>query len=294
MPLLFKNIQMKKYLLFTFCSVFFCQYALAQSGWTREKNNYFIKADYTFYNATDYHNINGDVLKTSRFKQNTIALYGEYGISKRFAASAYLPLFRQNGYETTETVNGTGDLKLELKYALVKGKFPVAVSVAPELPTGPKNLYAKNISNPLDKINLPTGDGEFNVWTTVAASHSFYPVPLYTSVYSAFNWRTKFGDRNFQNQFQAGIEAGYKIKNKFWLNAKLLALTGVGQKPQFADFIRSDGTAYTAVTLGGLYEIGNHWGITGQYFRCNSLIAKATNIYAANIFSFGLTYNKMR
>jgi hypothetical protein len=53
-----------------------------------------------------------------------------------------------------------------------------------------------------------------------------------------------------------------------------------------ADFIRGDGTSYTGISLW-LYEIGNNFGLTAQYFNSNSAIVKAKNIYSNNIL-FGI------
>jgi hypothetical protein len=55
-----------------------------------------------------------------------------------------------------------------------------------------------------------------------------------------------------------------------------------------ADFIRGDGTSYTGISLGGLYEFGNNFGLTAQYFNSNSAIVKAKNIYSNNILSLEL------
>ena len=283
----------KKYLLFLLVLTYSAS-SFSQSGWTREKKNFFLKADHQFYNSVDYHNNAGTVIKTSRFSQKTFSLYGEYGISKKFSINANIPVFRLNGYETTETVGGFGDILIELKYSVKKGKFPIALSIAPSFPTGTKTLFAKSKLNSFDKIDLPTGDGEFNVWTTAAISHSFYPKPMYASAYTSFNLRTKYKDRNFKNQLQTGVEFGYKFANKLWLSGKLFVFTGLGSQPTVADFIRGDGTSYTGATLSTLYEFGKHIGINVQYFKCNNLIVKARNTYAVNTFSFGITYSKKR
>jgi hypothetical protein len=264
----------------------------AQSGWTKAKDTYFFKLDYSAYTSSDFRNNEGNSLETSDFSQKAISLYGEYGITDRFTAITFIPLMKQNAYETTNTVSGFGDVKLELKYSLLKNAFPLSISIAPEFPTGNANNFATNNSNSLEKINLPSGDGEFNVWTTLAASHSFPGSNTYISAYTAFNYRTKYEDRYFQNQFQSGLEVGHLFFNKLWLNTKLSIQTGVGQDPEFADFIRGDGTTYTAVSLGGLYEIGKNFGITAQYFNSNSAIVKAKNSYASNLFSFGIVYQK--
>ena len=284
---------MKNLLIFSFASTFCFNY-YSQSGFTREKKNFFAKADYQFYNSVDYNNNNGTKIKTSEFSQKTFSLYGEYGISERFAINANIPVFRLNGYETTNTVSGFGDVSVELKYALKKVKFPIALSIAPSLPTGKQQLFANSKINSFDKIDLPTGDGEFNVWTTAAISHSFYPKPMYASAFTSFNYRTKYKERNFQNQFQTGVEFGHKFVDKLWLSGKVFVLTGVGPQPIFADFIRGDGSSFTGLTVSTLYELGQHLGLSAQYFRCNSLIVDARNNYAAGTFSFGVTYVKKR
>jgi hypothetical protein len=96
-----------------------------------------------------------------------------------------------------------------------------------------------------------------------------------------------YKDRNFQNQYQTGIEVGINF-DKLWINTKVSILTGVGRQPMTADFIRGDGTSYTGISLGGLYEFGNNFGLTAQYFNSNSAIVKAKNIYSNNILSLEL------
>lgn len=181
----------------------------AQSGWTKAKNDYFFKLDYSAYKSSDFRNNDGKSLKTSDFSQKAVSIYGEYGITDRLTTITSIPFFKQNDYETTNNVSGFGDVRLELKYQLLQKSFPLSISVAPELPTGRANNFATNNQNPLDQINLPSGDGEFNVWTTLAVSHSFAPSKLYASAFSAFNYRTTYQDRDFQNQFQSGVEVGY-------------------------------------------------------------------------------------
>jgi hypothetical protein len=266
----------------------------AQSGWTRAKNDIFVKLDFTALKSNQYHNLAGDVVKTNTFQQQAALLYGEYGITGRFAINASLPLIKVNAFNVSKRVAGIGDARIEFKYALLKGKFPLAISIAPEIPTGPKTLLSQNLTNSFEKINLATGDGEFNIWTTLAVSHSFYPKPAYASLYTAFNKRTKFEGQTFQDQVQIGGEFGYKVKNKLWLSAKMYSLFGAGKKPVFADFIRANGTAFTAYSFAGLLELGKHWGVSAQYFRCTDLFFKTTNLYVAGQLSIGVSYQRKR
>lgn len=267
----------------------FSQFAASQSGWVRQKDDYFIKPDYTFYSSANYHRINSDLQITSPFRQKTYSFYFEYGLNNTWAFNGYIPVLKQNAYENTEQVSNIGDIKLELKYSIQKGSFPAALSFAAEFPTGPKELLAKNKTNPLETVNLATGDGDFNLWTIFAISHSFYPKPFYASAYGSYNWRAKFDD-----QVQAGVEAGYKLKDKFWLISKLSVLTGFGERPEIVDFIKTDGLSYTSFTATGLYEVGKHWGIGFQYLKYNGAIIKLRNTYGADVYSVYLTYNKKR
>jgi hypothetical protein len=148
--------------------------ATAQSGWTRAKNGFFGKLDVSHLSSDHYFSTTGTKLTTSKFQQTSLTFYGEYGLKNRLTLITSLPILRRNAFETTNGVFGLGDLKLELKYRLTKNPaWPVALSIAPELPIGRKNAFAQNKTNPAEKINLPIGDGEFNVWTTLAASKSF-------------------------------------------------------------------------------------------------------------------------
>ena len=278
--------------IFLTLSIFFATNRNAQSGWTKAKNTYFLKIDYSGYKSTDFRNNEGASLKTNSFSQRATSFYGEYGVTDRLTATTYIPIYKQNGFETTNNVSGFGDVKLELKYGILQKSYPLSISITPEFPTGTSDNFAKDNNNSLITVNLPSGDGEFNVWTTLAVSHTFTPLNLYLSAYSAFNYRTKYKERDFQNQFQSGIEVGYLLFDKLWLNSKLSIQTGVGEKPEFADFIRGDGTTYTAISIGGLYEVSKNFGITAQYYNSNSAIVKAKNIYVSNILSFGIVYQK--
>lgn len=271
-----------------------CLVAMAQSGWVKDKGVFFIKADVSRYASTDYRNLAGNKVNTSKFNQQAFSIYGEYGLAKRFTGIINLPVLKHQGYATTNNVIGVGDVRLELKYAIQKGKYPISVSVAPEIPTGTQGLKGVAKDNSGAFINLPTGDGEFNVWTTAAISHSFYPKPFYATIYNAFNYRTSYKDQDFQNQYAAGAEFGYKLEDKVWLTAKYSATTGVGTAPVFADFIRGNGVSFSTLVLSSTYELDKHWGLTGQYSKIHSGIVKAKNVYAANMFSIGLTYDKKR
>lgn len=263
----------------------------AQSGWTRDPKGLFIKLDFSRLSADQYYNPNGEKLTTSTFNQNTFNLYGEYGFRKRLTFILQAPLLRFNSFETTQTVAGMGDIRLEAKYRLTKDKLPVAISVAPEIPTGRANAYASNKTFPDDKANLPTGDGEFNVWVTLAASKSLGK--CYASVYGAYDIRTRYDGKKFRDLYQFGAEIGYNPWRPLWLNAKIKAQFSDGNS-KFPDlgFVRGDATTYTLLSAEAFYKINKNWGVTGTYLTGNDWIAPFRNIYIAPYFSVGVVYEK--
>ncbi len=263
----------------------------AQSGWTRPQKGLFLKLDGSFFSSDQYYNPEGDGLTTSEFRQNSLNLYGEYGFRDRLTFIVQAPLLRFNSFETTETVAGFGDLRLEAKYRLTSNDFPVAVSIAPEIPTGRANAYAANKEFPDDQINLPTGDGEFNVWATLAASKSFGKV--YASAFAAYDFRTKYEGEKFRDLYQFGAEVGFNPWKPLWLNAKLRAQfsNGESQSPELS-FLRGDGTTYTLASAEAFYKINKNWGVAATYLTGGDWIAPFRNIYIAPYFSVGVVYER--
>lgn len=261
----------------------------AQSGWVREKGSIFLKNDAFFFQSTRYLNLQGDELRTARFSQYMIQLYGEYGLGKRFALQVYAPLIRWNQFETTDPAIGQGDLKLELKYALLRGKTPVSFAIAPEFPTGRAQALAANRSIPGDGIFLPTGDGEFNVWSTLAASRSFGT--WYLSLYAAYNFRTQYQGLAFRDLYQAGGELGFHPIDPLWLQLKsrIQGSIGESQHPELG-FVRGDATTYTAMSLGIWYELNQTWGLSLESGIATPWILGLRNIYAAPYYSAGVSW----
>ena len=262
----------------------------SQSGWVREKGKYFIKQDFNYFESDDYYNLEGNRVETSVFRQTTLQLYAEYGIMSRLAINASFPVYRWNSFETTEKVSGIGDARIELKYAIMKGKFPLSISVAPEFPTGPSELFAQNKNFIFERANLPTGDGELNVWNTIALSHSLSKIPMYLSVFTAYNYRTEYEGREFQDQLESGLEVGYQFFGSLWLIHKTLIREGMGEDPERAGFIRGDGTTFTAHSIQAMWQYHNSWGVSFQYFNYSDLIIPRRNLYSDGLFSFGILY----
>lgn len=261
-----------------------------QSGWTKSKGSLFAKLDFSHLSASKYYTPSGNALTTSVFNQTSLNWYGEYGLSDRWTLVSAMPLLRKNAFETSEAVYGIGDLRLEIKYRLLKD-FPVTLSIAPEFPTGRRNAFAASKSDPLDKINLPTGDGEFNVWSTLAASQSFGK--LYGTVYGAYNYRTQYEGLDFRDLYQFGVEVGVNPLSGLWVNAKVRSQFSTGDSiyPELG-FVRGDATTYTLYSFEAFYKLNDRIGVSGTFLSGGDFIAPFKNIYIAPYFSLGIVYEK--
>lgn len=265
----------------------------SQSGWTKSKSAYFGKLDFTSFTAEKYYTLSGKQLTTNAFKQNSVNLFFEYGITDQLTAILNVPLLRINSFETSNAVFGNGDARIELKYRITSSSsIPLAVSIAPELPIGRANALASNKINPVDKINLPLGDGEFNVWSTVAIS-----LPLgkaYISSFGAYNWRTKYEGKSFRDQYQFGAEVGVNPLKPLWMNAKLRGQYAIGESrhPDLS-FVRGDATTYTLISFEAFYKINQKLGFSATYLTGANLLAPYKNIYIAPYFSLGIIYQKI-
>lgn len=268
------------------------QTAFGQSGWTKANTEGFYQLSFNRFSSEDYFTLDGEQLKTNQFTQNSLVFYGEYGITDKFTVIANWPLQVWNGFSSTETVSGLGDLRLEFKHALLKKYLPLAISVAPELPIGKANNFAQSKLNDFESINLPSGDGEFNVWTTLATSFSLPNAPLYGNLFGSYNYRTEYDGISFSDQIGLGIEFGYKIADLVWVNSRINALTSVDDIEVITDFVRGDGSEYTSYSFGAAMPIYKGINLSLNYRNYADFLFERRNIYSAGTFSIGVYYER--
>ncbi|MEM6261519.1 MAG: hypothetical protein AAGI38_03350 [Bacteroidota bacterium] len=266
---------------------------MAQNGWVRDKGGFYAQLSYNYFNSDRFFNISGEEqFGANSFIQHSVGFYGEYGVTDRFDIIADVPLFRANRFETTETATGIGDLQLQLKYGILTGSVPVAIIVAPEFPTAQANNLVENREIPGDVANLPTGDGEFNLWTTAVASHGLESIPLYGVLHAGYNFRTQYDGLEFRDQYRIGIEVGYTIKEKLILIGRLMALQTIGDDQTTNSFIRTDGTGFTSYSYGLFYKATDNLRLIA--FAQNYLGGpiERRNVYQAPFLTFGVAWEK--
>jgi hypothetical protein len=270
-------------------ALFLPQNTSAQGGWVKAPQEYFIQLGVSQLSSKNYYNLDGErQTSVNTFRQTSLQLYGEYGISGRLTGIVQCPVLRAHSYNTTNTVVGIGDARLSLKYGLWQHPAAIALLVAAELPTGAKNKYAvSKKANELgykERANLGTGDGEWNFWNTLAVSYSFYPKPAYLSFYGGYNLRTKA----FSDQYEFGGEAGYTFAKTVWFGLKSSVRKTRNGGVIRAPFFRGEGTEYTATSVALAYQWPSGLGIVAEYFDYSDLIVKRRNIYSAPILTIGI------
>ncbi len=246
---------------------------------------------FTSLNSEEYFNLKGQKLSTSEFQQESVLVYGEYGLGHRFAAVLNYVAYRWNAFETTDRVSGSGDAFIGVQYAILKDDFPLSITVGSELPIGASDLKAQNNNSPfVDQINLPTGDGEWNVWSTLALSHSFPKLKMYTTLSTGFNYRTEYEGSDFNNQVKSNLEIGFEPIEKLWVQARLGVYETLGTPESGVDFIRGEGTAFTTYGVGLAYDLSKGFGINMHGTFYGDFLISRKNIYSAPVVSGGIFY----
>lgn len=264
----------------------------AQSGWTRKAKSFYVQSSISHYSSRDYYSTEGTLFNSgSRFNSSALILYGEYGITDRLTALVDLPALILNSFSSTETVAGVGSLKAGLKYKLFN-ELPIAIQADFEIPTDDGTNFARskqpNALGTFDRINLPTSDGEFNVWTTLVGSHSFGQGKTYASLYTGINFRTE----SFSNQFQAGGEIGHLFFEKLYLIGKLRILEKLssGEGNQGGSFLYGEGTTFTSYGFNAIYKTGKHMSLIAAYSDYAGFIVERRNVYDGPTFSLGISF----
>lgn len=260
---------------------------LAGGGWPQPKKSGFLKFSQWWLRANGFYNKEGNIIPITTTGVYTSSFYGEYGVTDRFTAIAYVPFFMRstlNSRETTDgqklsegdALNGFGDVDLTFKYGLItKGPIVVSASLTLGIPSG-------NPSGGRTEL-LQTGDGEFNQMLTVEASHSFYPAPVYMTVLGAFNNRTN----NFSDELRYGGEIGVS----FWKFTAIARIYGVeslqngDEQIVTANGIFNNNVEYISYTPELLFQATEHFGLSigmGGAFSGNQILADRS--YNAGVF----------
>ena len=257
--------------------------AQAGGGWTRPQGHGYAKVGLTLANTTKYHPLEGGTVNTAQFRQQVYSVYAEYGLTPRLEATLNFPVFRRATFPNTSPGQGVGDPEFGLRYGLLTGKWPLAVQVAAQAPLGNPNTRGFNNNDPTDFVYLPTGNGQWNIWTRAALSHTLSTLPAFITLEAGYNLRTG----GFTNQYTYGAQFGYKFFDKLWLTATARTLDNVHapNPDKLAKIGLGEGVAYSAASLGASYNITKNLSVTADVAGG---FGKLRNVYSGVQSTFGV------
>ncbi len=255
---------------------------LFAQGWVKEKGSVYSKVAENIVNSNKYYAPDGNTVSIITIGQYQTSLYGEYSISKKITGIINFPFyvkqtlnniqFKQSGKTIPgDQTSGVGDADLGIKYGFFQDKkIVLSTSLILGLPFGKTGAGSTGI--------LQTGDSEFNQVIRIDASHSFYPKPIYTSIYSGYNNRTK----GFSDEIRYGGEIGFTLE-KF---TPIIKLNGVfpiknGNTLTSQGSLFANNIEYLSPSLEINYQVSKKIGLSG---------AAAGAIYAKNVLK-ALNYN---
>lgn len=260
--------------------------ALAQSGFLKNQGAGYVKLSFDSLSSSDLYSTSGQRFDASgTFTQSNLRLYGEVGVLDFLTVGVDGVLLRLNSFDTSEVATGLGDVQLFAKAGLQRWGFHGAFILGVELPTGRSEA---NVGNDFDgTTNLPTGDGETNLWFRLALSRPFSfgaGWQAFVNVHGGVNYRTQFS-----TQLAVGGSVGVSPLGWFWVEGGLDAQftpTPVEDLDPTGIFLFGEGTEFVAGYVGLSIPIPKTpISVTGNY---RNTFANLRNLYAGSTFSGGL------
>lgn len=260
-----------------------------EGGWVQNKGTGFFRLAQNMISSQKFFARDTEVIDITTTSVYISNFYGEYGISEKLTAIAYIPFFTRvvlnelrfrpsNNTVPGDELNGMGDFLVGAKYGLVRNK-PVVISAS--------LLLGIPIGNPEggETKLLQTGDGEFNQLIRIEAGYSVPKTNLYLTGGVGFNNRTK----DFSDEFHYNFEVGYSF-----MKSKLIAIMKVygvvsffnGEAAIVSNGIFANNTEFLSYTPQLVYNINKNWGVD-----INAGFAlTGRNILAAPNYSLGVFY----
>lgn len=261
---------------------------IAGGGWPQKKKKGYFKLGQSFIQGNKFFDRNGDVVDITTLGVYTTSLYGEYGITDRITAIAYIPFFVRSTINEQVDINSNvqinpgdemnafGDMDIGIKFGLTPNKsIATSATLILGVPSGEPQGGKSGI--------LQSGDGEFNQLIMIDAGKGFNN--FYTNVGVGFNNRTN----NFSDEFRYTFEIGYTGWNKLIATLKVNGIKPLNNDDDSRaspDGIFSNRTEYFSYGPEISYKVKENFGVTG--FAGFAFAAK--RILATPNFGVGLFY----
>jgi len=198
---------MKK--IYTIVMILSAQLLLAQSPWTQEKGKFYTQLSFT--TISNYDEIFGDPdYETDReITDNTLQLYGEYGLSNKTTLIVNLPVkFISTGdavnatpFIAEESTSALGNVSVGLRHQFYNKKWIISGQVNVEANTGTFEAAS----------GIRTGQDAWTFTPTLNVGRSFDK--FYIQAFTGIDIKTN----DYSNNFKIGGEVGTKVHSKIWL-----------------------------------------------------------------------------
>lgn len=262
--------------------------AFSQSAWNKKKGSGFFKLSESIIVSDQFFDNSSEIVDITTTGVYITSIYGEYGISDKITAFAYMPFFFRNTlneieFSTSNTsqpgdeLNSFGDTDIGLAYAILQdSKFVLNASLMFGLPLGNDGGGDTGL--------LQSGDGEFNQLIKANWGYSFYPAPFYATGSIGFNNRTN----DFSDELHWSAEVGVSIKDNFNLALKVYNITSFenGDALSSQNGIFANNTEFLSIGPELSYTYNNKFGISATVQGA----ASGRNILASPNYSAGIHY----
>jgi len=182
----------------------------AQSAWTKKKGEVYVQL--AFNTISNYNEIFGKPdYKTEReITDNTLQLYGEYGITNKTTLIISVPLklmttgdLTNNNppFTTADSKTSLGNIEIGIKHQFYKAKWIIAWQM--NVDTKTSSFY--------EASGIRTGYDAWAFTPTLNTSRSYKN--FYIQTFIGLNLKT----HNYSSNFKVGGEIGTKLKDKIWL-----------------------------------------------------------------------------
>lgn len=218
----------------------------SQSPWTQEKGKAYTQLSFT--TIPNYDTLFGDpdFSIDGEISDNTIQLYGEYGISNKTTLMVSLPyklISFNRGGNTKYHINSLGNIEIGVKHNFYNKDWLLSGQLSIEANTGSFDFDSR----------IRTG---YNAW-------SFTPLFLagkgfgktFVQGFLGANIRTN----GYSSNFKVGGEVGRKVTKKIWL----IGFLDISKSFKNGSFIPEDNNPITFTPRNGLYVNNQEYGSFG-------------------------------
>jgi protein XagA len=273
-----------KSIILLFLGISFTPSVLKAQAWTKNQGSGFYKLDFSTIQATDVFSPKGDLIPSRDLGNSIASFYGEYGITNKITAIAYVPFWVGNtagAYPAVGTIpalpsasfSSFGDVDLGLRIALPVKNIAMSINILFGLPTG----------TPTQANGLATGDGEFNQMIKLAVGTG--KTRWWTQGAVGYNNRTK----GYSSEFRYDLEFGYKFFNDRLLT--MLKINGVESLNNGTVAPSKTGLFSNDVVFAGIGPEILYFANTKKTIGLSARAAgslRSQNILAAPSFSIGI------